>query len=158
MLNVGDQAPDFELLNQDGNPVCLSDFRGRPVVIFTFPEAGSMGCTMQACDLRDRFPRIAQENAVILGISPDSPADLKAWQTRDRLCYDLLSDPDHRVLSAWGAWGVDLKIIKLNTTNRTLWVLDENGVIFARHVPVMPWDSSKRALDALASMPRPART
>src|SRR5215213_3667696 len=130
MLKVGDQAPNFELLNQDVRPVRLSDFRGIPVVIFTFPAAGTMGCTMQACDLRDSFPRIAQENAVILGISPDSPSDLKAWKQRERLCYDLLSDPDHRVLSAFGVWGLDLKLIKLNRTNRTLWVLDENGVIF----------------------------
>jgi thioredoxin-dependent peroxiredoxin len=158
MLKVGDQSPNFELLNQDVRPVRLSDFRGKPVVIFTFPAAGTMGCTMQACDLRDSFPRIAQENAAILGISPDSPADLKAWQQRERLCYDLLSDPDHRVLSAFGVWGLDLKLIKLNRTNRTLWVLDENGVIFARHAPVMLWESSKRALDALASMPRQART
>ena len=75
MPTVGKPAPDFELINQDGKTVRLSDFRGKKVVMFAYPAAGTSGCTTQACGFRDQFPRFQQNNIVILGISPDTPAD-----------------------------------------------------------------------------------
>lgn len=153
MLDIGDQAPDFVLLNQDGKPVRLSDFRGKPVVIFTFPKAGTSGCTKQACVMRDTFPMLEQNDAVIIGISADSPEELKAWQQRERLCYDLLSDPNHDVLEKWGVWGMKVLLFNLPMANRTLWVLDADGVVHARYVPVSPQESGQRALEALATLP-----
>ena len=105
MPAIGQPAPDFELPNQDGKPVRLGDFRGKKVVLFAYPKADTPGCTTQACGFRDHFPRIETKNAVVLGISPDQPEDLLKWKQKQSLPYDLLSDPEHKVLEAWGAWG-----------------------------------------------------
>src|SRR5690606_19777985 len=105
MPAVGEKAPDFELKNQNGETVRLSDYRGRKVVLFAFPKAFTSGCTAQACGLRDSFPLLENVNATVLGLSPDPPEDLKAWKEAENLPYDLLSDPDHTVLEQWGAWG-----------------------------------------------------
>ena len=153
MLNVGDVVPDFALPNQDGKLVRLSDFRGRRVVIFTFPAAGSMGCTMQACDLRDAYADLVSGNTVVLGISVDTPADLKAWKDQRALPYDLLSDPDHPVLEMLEGWRVKVLGIELPYfRNRTLWVLDEDGRVFEKHVPVMPVGNGRIARAALNRM------
>ena len=146
MPAVGEQAPDFELKNQNGETVRLSDYRGKKVLLFAFPKAGTSGCTAQACGLRDAFPRFEAVNAVVLGISPDSPEDLKKWQQEENLPYDLLSDPDHRVLDEWGVWGE--KSMYGNTymgVIRSHWVIDENGRIADAQVKVSPADSVERA-------------
>ncbi|MCA9912939.1 MAG: peroxiredoxin, partial [Anaerolineae bacterium] len=105
MPAVGEKAPDFELPNQDGEMVKLSDFRGKRVLLFAYPKAGTSGCTTQACGLRDEFPRFEAANAIILGISPDEPKALRKWKDKEQLPYDLLSDPEHKVLEEWGVWG-----------------------------------------------------
>ena len=73
--------------------------------MFAFPKAATSGCTTQACGFRDNFPQIEAGAAVVLGISPDEPAALLKWKQEENLPYDLLSDPQHEVLEAWGAWG-----------------------------------------------------
>ena len=146
MPAVGEQAPDFELKNQNGETVRLSDYRGKKVLLFAFPKAGTSGCTAQACGLRDAFPRFEAVNAVVLGISPDSPEDLKKWQQEENLPYDLLSDPDHRVLDEWGVWGE--KSMYGNTymgVIRSHWIIDEDGKIADEQVKVSPKDSVERA-------------
>ena len=100
MPDIGEQAPDFELKNQNGQTVKLSDYRGKKVVLFAFPKAGTSGCTTQACGLRDEFPQIESANATVLGLSPDMPEELLKWKQDENLPYDLLSDPDHAVLEA----------------------------------------------------------
>ena len=81
MLAIGQEAPDFTLPNQDNADVRLRDQRGRKVVIFAFPKAGTAGCTRQACGFRDELPRIEAGNAVVLGLSTDQPAQLKSWHS-----------------------------------------------------------------------------
>ncbi|HYO87540.1 MAG TPA: peroxiredoxin, partial [Candidatus Limnocylindrales bacterium] len=105
MPAVGEQAPDFQLVNQDGQTVKLSDYRGKKVVLFAYPKAGTPGCTTQACGFRDEFPKLTAANVVVLGISADAPRDQLKWKQKEELPYDLLSDPEHAVLEAWGAWG-----------------------------------------------------
>jgi peroxiredoxin Q/BCP len=105
MLQIGDPAPDFELLSDDGTPVRLSDLRGRRVVLFFFPKADTPGCTTQACGFRDRFPRIEAGNTTVIGLSPDQPKALAKWKVKQNLPYTLVSDPDHQVAEAYGAWG-----------------------------------------------------
>ena len=105
MPSVGEKAPDFELLNQDGKAVKLSDYRGSKVLLFAYPKAGTSGCTVQACGFRDNFAQIETSAAVVLGLSPDEPPALSKWIAKENLPYDLLSDPDHDVLEAWDAWG-----------------------------------------------------
>ncbi|MBP9502086.1 MAG: thioredoxin-dependent thiol peroxidase [Candidatus Promineofilum sp.] len=105
MLQVGDIAPDFELLTDQNTSLRLSDLRGRRVVLFFYPKADTPGCTKQACGFRDTFPRIETANATVIGLSPDQPKALAKWKAKERLPYTLVSDPDHRVAEAYGAWG-----------------------------------------------------
>ena len=105
MLKIGDTAPDFELLTDSGEPLKLSDLRGRRVILFFYPRADTPGCTKQACGFRDRFPRIETANAAVIGLSPDQPKDLAKWKAKESLPYPLVSDPDHQVAEAYGAWG-----------------------------------------------------
>lgn len=144
---VGQQASDFELLNQDGERIRLSDYRGKKVIVFAFPKANTPGCNAQACGFRDEFFTIRSSRAVVLGISPDSAELLRRWKTQKNLPYDLLSDPDHRVLEQWGAWGITvLGAIRLPMVNRSMWVIDETGVILDEQINVSPAESVRRAL------------
>jgi thioredoxin-dependent peroxiredoxin len=139
MPQIGEQAPDFELKNQNGQTVKLSDYRGQKVVLFAFPKAGTSGCTTQACGLRDEFPQIQSANATVLGLSPDQPEDLLKWKQDENLPYDLLSDPDHAVLEAWGVWGEkSMYGNKYMGVIRSHWVIDEAGKIVDAQVKVTP--------------------
>ena len=150
MPRVGEMAPDFALQNQDGVTVRLSDYRGRRVIIFAFPKANTMGCNNQACSFRDIFPRIESHNAVVLGVSSDSVEELAGWKTLKRLQYDLLSDPDHKMLDAWDAWGINLLIVKLPiSATRSYWVINENGILVEQQIGVRPQESVDKALAAI---------
>jgi len=151
MPQVGEKAPDFELKNQDGETVRLSDFRGKKIVLFAYPKAGTSGCTTQACGLRDEFPRIEGANAIVLGLSPDQPADLLKWKQKENLPYDLLSDPDHAVLKAWGVWGEKSMYGKTYMgVIRSHWIIDEEGTVVDAQVKVSPTESVERATRFLA--------
>ena len=151
MPSIGETAPDFELLNQDSQPIRLKKYRGRKVILFAFPQANTPNCTAQACGFRDQFPQITTSGAVVLGISPDKPDTLKRWKIDNQLQYDLLSDPDHTVLNEWDAWGKRVMgIIKLRRANRSYWVLNEEGVVIDMQLGVSPEQSVTRALSALS--------
>jgi peroxiredoxin Q/BCP len=151
MPEVGEKAPDFELKNQTGKTVKLSDYRGKKVVLFAFPKAFTSGCTTQACGLRDQFPRIQSANATVLGLSPDQPEDLRRWKDQEHLPYDLLSDPDHTVLEAWGAWGEKVNYgKKYMGVIRSHWIIDENGTVVDAQIKVSPEQSVERATKFLA--------
>jgi len=105
MLNIGDLAPDFELLDAEEKSVKLSDFRGQRVVLFFYPKAGTSGCTTQACGFRDNYPKIEAAKGTVVGVSPDQPAALAKWIAAENLPFTLLSDPDHQVAAAYGVWG-----------------------------------------------------
>lgn len=154
MLAVGLPAPDFELPNQDGQPVRLSDYRGRKVVLFAFPRAGTSGCNAQACGFRDEFEAFQTHDAVVLGVSGDSPAALRRWKQAKGLPYDLLSDPGHTMLAAWGAFGIQfLGLIHIPMIQRSCWVIDEHGTIIDMQSPAGPKESVQRALAGLHSHP-----
>ena len=150
MPTVGKPAPDFELINQDGKTVRLSDFRGKKVVMFAYPAAGTSGCTTQACGFRDQFPRFQQNNIVVLGISPDTPADQLKWKKAENLPYDLLCDHDHSVLEQWGGWGEKTNFGKTSQgVIRSHWIIDENGVLVDEQLNVKPVESVEKAVAAL---------
>ncbi len=104
-LEVGDAAPDFTLPAADGSTVRLSDLRGQHVVVYFYPKANTPGCTTQACDFRDNLASLQGAGYTVLGISPDTPAQLAGFAADQALPYPLLSDPGHLVLGQWGAWG-----------------------------------------------------
>lgn len=102
---LGQPAPPFSLLNQDGQPVNLHDIQASWVVIYFYPKALTPGCTLQACGIRDQAEALAQRQVRVLGISPDPPERLKKFVTKEKLNFTLLSDPDHQVAEAYGVWG-----------------------------------------------------
>ena len=104
MLEVGQEAPGFELNDGAGNRVRLSDFRGRKVVVYFYPKDATPGCTQEACDLRDRHDRIQAAGAVVLGISPDSEKSHLKFAAKHELPFALLADPDHVAAEAYGVW------------------------------------------------------
>ena len=105
MLEQGTSAPNFTLTADDGTEVSLSDFGSQKVVIYFYPKADTPGCTKQACAIRDVYPRIESSGTVVIGISPDLPAKLVKFRQKYDLPFILLSDPDHAVAGAYGAWG-----------------------------------------------------
>ena len=105
MLEQGEVAPNFTLVADDGSTVSLSDFRGQKVVVYFYPKADTPGCTKQACAIRDAYPQIEAGDAVVIGISPDSPEQLVKFREKYDLPFILLSDPDNEVAKAYGAGG-----------------------------------------------------
>jgi peroxiredoxin Q/BCP len=129
-LEPGSVAPDFTLLDQDERPVSLSDFRGRRVILYFYPAAMTPGCTTQACDFRDSMGSLQGAGYTVLGISRDEPAKLREFRENDAITFPLLSDPDHAVHEAYGAWGEKQNYGKTITgVLRSTFVLDEDGVV-----------------------------
>src|SRR3954467_4340645 len=104
MIEPGQPAPDFELPNQDGAPVRLSDLRGRRIVLYFYPRADTPGCTTQACGIRDHRSDYEAAGAVVLGVSPDSVEAIKNFADKQSLDFRLLADADHAVAERYGAW------------------------------------------------------
>jgi thioredoxin-dependent peroxiredoxin len=151
MPAIGETAPDFELLNDEGNHVKLSDFRGKKVVLYFYPEDFTQGCELQACNFRDHYPEIQDKNAVVIGISPDGVARHKEFRDALKLPFHLLVDSDHAVSEKWGCWGIRTNDdgTTVGRVMRGQYVIDEDGRIIAVHNPVKPADSVPMALSAL---------
>ena len=105
MLEVGDPAPVVTLPDESGSPVSLSDFAGRNLIIFFYPKAMTPGCTTEACDFRDRADSLLSAGYSVVGVSPDPVDRLQKFREKEALVYPLLSDEDHAVAVAYGAWG-----------------------------------------------------
>ncbi|MFG6279424.1 thioredoxin-dependent thiol peroxidase [Microbacterium sp. 5K110] len=130
ILEAGQAAPDFTLLDQDEHPVSLSDFRGRRVIVYFYPAAQTPGCTTQACDFRDSLASLQGAGYTVLGVSRDTPEKLRSFRDSDGLTFPLLSDPDHAVHEAYGAWGEKQNYGKTITgVLRSTFVVDEEGRI-----------------------------
>ena len=129
-LEPGEAAPDFTLPDADGNEVSLSSLRGQRVIIYFYPAAMTPGCTKQACDFRDSRKDLADAGYTVLGISPDKPAKLARFRDQDGLTFPLLSDPDRRVLTAYGAYGEKMLYGKQTVgVIRSTFVIDADGKI-----------------------------
>jgi peroxiredoxin Q/BCP len=129
-LEAGAEAPDFTLDDQDGVPVSLSDYRGRKVILYFYPEAMTPGCTTQACDFRDNLNSLKSAGYSVLGISRDEPAKLLAFRDSVSINFPMLSDPDRAVHDAYGVWGEKNSYGKIVTgVLRSTFVIDENGII-----------------------------
>ena len=129
-LAPGDAAPEFSLPDADGNEVSLSSVRGQRVIIYFYPAAMTPGCTKQACDFRDSLSSLAAAGFAVLGISPDSPAKLAKFREKEALTFPLLSDPDHAVEQAYGAYGEKMLYGKKSVgVIRSTFVVDPDGKI-----------------------------
>jgi peroxiredoxin Q/BCP len=147
---VGDLAPPFELPDETGATVRLSDFRGRRVVLYFYPKDDTKGCTTQACGFRDAYPVITEQNAVVIGISPDGSRSHQKFRTKYNLPFILLTDADHKVADRYGAWGEKKMYGRAyQGILRSHFVIDEAGRIVDAQVRVSPMDSVTRAVEAL---------
>lgn len=145
-----EKAQNFTLQSDENVSVSLSDFLGQRVLIFFFPKADTPGCTKQACGFRDAFPKITEQGAVVIGISPDKPAKLAKWKAKEQLPYILLSDPDHSVAEAFGVWGEKKFMGRLfDGVIRSHFVVDAQGNLEASEVNVSPEDSIAKGIASL---------
>jgi peroxiredoxin Q/BCP len=129
-LEVGDKAPAFSLPDADGEQVALADYRGRKVIVYFYPAASTPGCTKEACDFRDNLDELNDAGLDVVGISPDKPEKLAKFRDSQKLNFKLLSDPDRKVLTAWGAYGEKMMYgKKVQGVIRSTFVVDEKGKI-----------------------------
>ena len=129
-LSEGDPAPAFTLPDSTGTPVSLADYRGKSVVVYFYPAAGTPGCTKQACDFRDNLAELNDAGFTVLGISPDKPAKLAKFVADEGLTFPLLSDEKREVLVEWGAYGEKQSYGKTITgVIRSTFIVDPDGKI-----------------------------
>jgi len=129
-LAVGDTAPDFALSDDHGRTVRLADLRGRRIVLYAYPAAMTPGCSTEACDFRDSLDSLSAAGITVLGLSPDTTESLAKFRERDGLTFPLLSDPDHEVLEAYGAWGERKNYGRTyQGVIRSTFVIDPDGLI-----------------------------
>jgi peroxiredoxin Q/BCP len=151
-VEPGDTPPDFELRNQDGETVRLSELRGRDVVLYFYPKADTPGCTVQACGVRDRSADYETAGAVVLGVSPDPPDKLRRFADKHELGFTLLSDEDHAVAEAYGVWVEKSMYGKRYWGNeRTTFVIGRDGKVAAVLRKVKPAEHDERVLAELAA-------
>jgi formamidopyrimidine-DNA glycosylase len=153
MIHEGEQAPDFELPDQDGHPVRLSDFRGRKVVVYFYPKASTPGCTTQACGVRDHEVDYESAGAVVLGISPDPVKAIRKFHDKQHLNFSLLADEDHRTAEDYGVW-VEKSMYGKSYwgANRSTFLVDEDGVVRRVFKKVKPDTHDEEVLAALREL------
>lgn len=129
-LKIGDNAPNFEALDNAGNTVKLSDYKGKKLVVFFYPKASTPGCTVEACNLRDNYKRFQSLNYEIVGVSADTAKRQQNFINKHELPFPLLADVDKEVINAFGVWGPKKFMGKeYDGIHRTTFVIDENGKI-----------------------------
>jgi peroxiredoxin Q/BCP len=155
-IHEGDPAPDFELPDQAGQPVRLSGYRGKRVVLYFYPKANTPGCTTQACGVRDHELEYEEADAVVLGVSPDPVKHLKKFYEKQHLNFELLADEDHAVCDAYGVWVEKSMYGKTYMgAQRSTFVLDEEGIVRKVIKKVTPATHDDEVLAALREL-RPA--
>jgi len=130
MIQTGQPAPDFELPDQNGRTVRLSEFRGSTIILFFYPKADTPGCTTQACGVRDHLPNYAEAGAVVLGVSPDPVSAVKRFADKFALDFTLLADEDHAVCESYGVWAEKSMYGRtfLGAT-RTTFIIGPDGIV-----------------------------
>ncbi len=128
-IAVGDEAPGFQLVSSEGEAVSLADMRGRPVVLYFYPKDETPGCTKQACSFRDNMEKFEELGAAVLGISLDTTESHEKFKKAHKLNFPLLSDPEGRTVTAYGAWRAGSKRLSALSIDRSTFVIDSQGVI-----------------------------
>jgi peroxiredoxin Q/BCP len=129
-LKVGDKAPDFEGINQDGKKVSLKDFAGKKLILYFYPKDNTPGCTAESCNLNDNYNDWLDKGFEVLGVSPDSVKSHQNFKNKYNLKFDLIADTEKEILQKYGAWGEkNMYGKKYMGVLRTTFIIDENGVI-----------------------------
>lgn len=129
-LKIGDKAPDFSAVDQDGNSHSLTDYKGKKLVVFFYPAASTPGCTAEACDLRDNYERFKNAGYELLGVSADTQKKQSNFKIKNELPFSLLADEDKSVINAFGVWGPKKFMGReFDGIHRTTFVIDANGYI-----------------------------
>jgi peroxiredoxin Q/BCP len=152
VVEEGQEAPDFELTSDAGERVRLSQFRGKPVVLYFYPRDDTPGCTAQACAIRDSYEDFEQRGAVVLGVSPDEESSHVKFKQKYGLPFTLLADPDHEVAEQYGVWGERKYMGKTYMgVERSTFLIDEDGRIAKVMRRVKPDTHAELVLEALAA-------
>jgi thioredoxin-dependent peroxiredoxin len=150
MVREGDPAPEFTLESDSGEQISLSDFRGKPVVLYFYPKDDTPGCTTQACGIRDAYDEFEQAGAVVLGVSPDGVRSHVEFKEKYELPFALLADPEHDVAERYGVWGEKTYMGRSYLGgSRSTFVIDADGVVAKVMHEVKP---ATHAADVLASL------
>jgi peroxiredoxin Q/BCP len=129
-LSIGAKAPSFEGISQDGKTIRLEDFKGKKVILYFYPKDDTPGCTAEACNLRDNYDAWLKRGFEVIGISPDNDRSHKRFKEKFKLPFNLLADPDKKILKAYGAWGKKQMYGKsYDGVLRTTYVINEEGII-----------------------------
>ncbi|MBO6140193.1 MAG: thioredoxin-dependent thiol peroxidase [Ruminococcus sp.] len=150
LLEIGTQAPDFTLPDQNGKEHKLSDYRGKKVILYFYPKDNTSGCTRQACGFAERYPQITEKGAVVLGVSKDSVASHKKFEQNYSLPFTLLSDPERKVIEQYGVWQEKKNYGKVSMgVVRTTYLIDEQGIIVKVKTKVKAADDPEDMLISL---------
>lgn len=152
-LSAGNPAPDFELLDDTNTPRKLSDFRGKNVILYFYPEDDTPGCTKEACNFRDDYSAYEKAGVVILGVSPDTVASHVKFKKKFQLPFPLLADIGHKICDLYGVWGPKKFVGKeYEGVLRTTFLIDEKGNIVKVFEKVRPAEHSAELLSALGAV------
>ncbi|WP_438588837.1 thioredoxin-dependent thiol peroxidase [Dubosiella newyorkensis] len=147
MLEVGTKAPDFTLQDQDGKDVSLSDLKGKKVILYFYPKDNTSGCTKQACAFKELYPDFMEKDAIVLGVSKDSVASHKKFQEKYQLPFELLSDPEHKVIEQYDVWKEkSMYGKKYMGIVRSTYLIDEEGNIKKALEKVKPQQNPEQML------------
>ena len=150
LLEVGTKAPAFTLPDQDGKMVSLKDFKGQKVVLYFYPKDNTPGCTKQACNFGELLPQFREKGAAVIGVSKDSVASHKKFQEKFGLPFTLLSDPELKVIQAYGVWQEkNMYGKKTMGVVRSTYLIDEKGVIVKAFGKVKAAENPRQMLDLL---------
>jgi peroxiredoxin Q/BCP len=150
MLKQGDRAPTFSLPSDTGETIALGDFKGTPVVLYFYPKDDTSGCTVEACEFRDRWKDVRKAGAVILGVSPDDTASHRKFRTKYDLPFPLLADEGHQLAEKYGAWGEkSMYGRKYQGILRTTFLIGGDGKIVRVFQKVKPKGHAAEVLAAL---------
>lgn len=130
MLEVGDKVPDFTVKDHNGNPISLSDYRGKKLIVFFYPRANTPGCTAEACNLRDNYADLQAQGYELLGVSEDSSRKQSNFRKKFNLPFPLLADTEHQAIDSFGVWGEKKFMGRVfDGIHRTTFVIDGKGVV-----------------------------
>ena len=150
MVEEGKKAPAIKLKNQDGKTVSLNDFKDQNIVLYFYPKYDTSGCTLEACNFRDEFPKFGKLDAVILGVSPDSVESHKKFADKFNLPFDLLSDDNKEVVNKYDVWKEkSMYGRKYMGVVRSTFIIDKNKVIRKIFSKVKVTDHNKEVMEAL---------